>query len=165
MKGDVWWIIFHWSFSCPLYIEFHALLSTASYTFAEKRNDSNVSKPFSTSSGTGIQSSFTDREVQVVDKSTESKELQEKSLQTELTKNMEDFYMLQENVSKSLDEMEIVINSASSSSNATTKSLADGKSFFNMLFFWMVVSYPSSEKLLHSWLTKPASLDRTSVTV
>ena len=43
--------------------------------------------------------------------------------------------MLLENVSKSLDEMEIVINSASSSSNATTKSLADGKSFFNMLFF------------------------------
>ena len=76
--------------------------------------------------------SSTKREDRVVDKSTESNELQEKSLQTELTKNLEDFYMLLENISKYLDEMEKLFKSASSSSNATTESLADIKRLFNM---------------------------------
>ena len=40
--------------------------------------------------------------------------------------------MLLENISKSLDEMEEVLKSASSSSNATTESLADIKHFSNM---------------------------------
>ena len=76
--------------------------------------------------------SSTKREDRVVDKSTESNELQKKSLQTELTKNLEDFYMLLENISKYLDEMEKLFKSASSSSNATTESLADIKRLFNM---------------------------------
>ncbi|XP_030961822.1 uncharacterized protein LOC115983314 [Quercus lobata] len=46
--------------------------------------------------------------------------------------NVKEFYKLLENISKSLEEMEEVFKSASSSSNATTESLADIKGFFNM---------------------------------
>ncbi|XP_050282385.1 uncharacterized protein LOC126723138 isoform X2 [Quercus robur] len=90
----------------------------------EKRGGSNV-KPTSTSLGMGRQSSSTEPAVP-------AEELQEKSQQTELTENLKDFHMLLENISKSLNEMEKVFKSASSSSNATTESLADIKSFFNM---------------------------------
>ena len=113
---------------CPLYFEFHALLSTSSYTFAV---NSNV-RPTSMSSSMGMHSLSTEPEVSVEDKSTKSKKLQEKSQQTELKDNLKDFHMLLENISKSLDKMEEVFKSASSSSNATTESLADIKSFFNM---------------------------------
>lgn len=83
------------------------------------------------SSSKGKQSSLTEREIPIEDCSTKSKEQQEKSLQTELTENLEAFYKLLENISKSLDELETLINSTSSSSNATTESLAEIKSFFN----------------------------------
>lgn len=83
------------------------------------------------SSSKGKQSSLTEREIPIEDWSTKSKEQQEKSLQTELTENLEAFYKLLENISKSLDELETLINSTSSSSNATTVSLADIKPFFN----------------------------------
>ncbi|XP_050282382.1 uncharacterized protein LOC126723136 [Quercus robur] len=46
--------------------------------------------------------------------------------------NVNEFYKLLENISKSLEEMEEVFKSASSSSNAATESLADIKGFFNM---------------------------------
>ncbi|KAK7840582.1 uncharacterized protein LOC111988193 [Quercus suber] len=46
--------------------------------------------------------------------------------------NVKDFYTISENFSKSLNEMEEVFKTASSSSNATTKSLSDIKGFFNM---------------------------------
>ncbi|KAL4599777.1 hypothetical protein ACB092_11G151200 [Castanea dentata] len=116
----------------------------------EKGDDSNVLNPISTSSSVvsskhlqqippetnessskGKQSSLTEREIQIEVWSTESKEQQEKSVQTELTENLEAFYKLLENISKSLDELETLINFTSSSSNATTESLADVKSFFN----------------------------------
>ena len=80
----------------------------------------------------GMHSSSTEPEVSVEDKSTKSNKLQEKSQQTELKDKLRDFHMLLENISKSLDKMEKVFKSASSSSNATTESLADIKSFFNM---------------------------------
>ncbi|XP_050282380.1 uncharacterized protein LOC126723132 isoform X2 [Quercus robur] len=84
------------------------------------------------SSSMGMHSLSTEPEVSVEDKSTKSKKLQEKSQQTELKNNLKDFHLLLENISKSLDKMEEVFKSASSSSNATTESLADIKSFFNM---------------------------------
>ncbi|KAF3963568.1 hypothetical protein CMV_012057 [Castanea mollissima] len=45
--------------------------------------------------------------------------------------DVKDFYKLLKNISKSLEEMETVFKSASSSSNATTESLAVIKRFFN----------------------------------
>ncbi|KAL0007642.1 hypothetical protein SO802_009144 [Lithocarpus litseifolius] len=88
--------------------------------------------PTSTSSSMGGQLSSTKPEVQAEDGRTKSEERQEKSQQTGLTDNLKDFHTLLENISKSVDEMENVFKYASSSSNATTESLADIKSLFNM---------------------------------